>query len=48
VAPVESFVVPRITRRRRQRLVTAAGIILAGALSTGIVLMSIWLLTLAQ
>lgn len=46
VAPDESFVVPRLIRR--QRMVTTAGIILAGVLSTGIVLMSIWLLTLAQ
>ena len=45
VAPVESLIPPTITRR--QRLLAAAGMILVATLGTGIVVMSIWLLTLA-
>jgi predicted component of type VI protein secretion system len=45
VAPIELCLAPKLTRR--QRLLAAAGMILAATLGTGIVVMSIWLLTLA-
>jgi hypothetical protein len=46
VAPIE-FAAAASKVTRRQRLFAAAGVILAATLSTGIVVMSIWLLTLA-